>query len=79
MRSRKISMPLLGAIAATRGMLGAGIGLLLARRLDERRRRTVGRTLLTIGIASTVPLLVKFVRSNRSHRRSDWNAEEVLG
>jgi len=69
-------MPLLGAIAATRGMLGTGIGLLIAGRLNESRRRKVGRTLLTIGIASTVPLLVKFLRANRESR---WNAEEVLG
>ena len=58
MKKKKTSlpMPVLGAIAATRGMLGAGIGLLLAPRLPERRRRIVGMALMGVGIASTVPL-----------------------
>ena len=42
-------------VAVTRGMLGAGIGLLLARRLGNRRVQ-VGRVLLAIGALSTIPL-----------------------
>jgi hypothetical protein len=76
MRTRNISLPLLVSIAGTRGMLGAGIGLLVARRLSDARRRNVGRTLLTIGVLSTFPLLMKVFRRSQ---RSSWNAEEVLG
>jgi hypothetical protein len=65
MKSRQISLPLLAAIAATRGMLGAGIGLLVSGRISESRRRNVGRTLLSIGIASTVPLIWRVVRGGR--------------
>ena len=50
-----ISLPTLMLVAATRGMLGAGIGLLLAERLGPRRVR-IGRTLLAIGALSTIPL-----------------------
>jgi hypothetical protein len=57
-------------------MLGAGIGLLVARRLSDARRRNVGRALLTIGVLSTFPLLMKVFRRSP---RSTWNAEEVLG
>jgi hypothetical protein len=65
MKPRHISLPLLAAIAATRGMLGAGIGLLVSGRISEARRRNVGRTLLSVGIASTVPLLWRALRGGR--------------
>ncbi len=56
MRERIVTLPELMVIAATRGMLGAGIGLLTAGRLNSDRRRTAGLILLGIGIASTIPL-----------------------
>ena len=42
-------------VAVTRGMLGAGIGLLLADRLGDKKQR-IGRALLAIGVLSTIPL-----------------------
>jgi hypothetical protein len=62
MKARKIKLPVLGAVAATRGMIGLGAGLLLASRMGDRRRRTVGWTLLGIGAASTLPLAMAVVR-----------------
>ena len=56
MRERIVTLPELMIIAATRGMLGAGIGLLAAGRLNSDRRRTAGMILLGVGIASTIPL-----------------------
>jgi hypothetical protein len=53
--NRTVSLPTLMLVAATRGMLGAGIGLLLADRLGNRRVR-IGRALLAIGALSTIPL-----------------------
>ena len=44
-------------IAMTRGMLGAGIGLLAAGKLNDERRRAIGRTLVLVGAVTTVPLL----------------------
>jgi hypothetical protein len=44
-------------IAMTRGMLGAGIGLLAAGKLSDERRRAIGRTLVLVGVATTVPLV----------------------
>jgi len=61
-RNLTLQTPTLVLIAATRGMLGAGIGLLLAGRLSESRRQIVGRALLTVGIASTIPLAMKVFR-----------------
>ena len=59
MLQASLPLPVFGMIAGTRGMLGAGIGLLLADRLDPRRRRSVGWTLLVLGALSTVPLLLR--------------------
>jgi hypothetical protein len=58
----KVTTPELALIAATRGMLGAGIGLLMAGRLSDDQRRAVGRTLLAIGAFTTVPLALQVFR-----------------
>ena len=42
-------------IAATRGALGFGAGLLLSGKFGESRRRKVGLGLLAFGIATTIP------------------------
>jgi len=55
-RSSRLPMPILASIAATRGMLGAGLGLLLASRLSDKKRRKVGLALVGVGIATTIPL-----------------------
>jgi hypothetical protein len=52
----KVTVPELALIAGTRGMLGAGIGLLVAGRLSDDQRRILGRVLLTIGAITTIPL-----------------------
>jgi len=50
-------------IAMTRGMLGAGIGLLLAGKLGHDQRVAVGRTLVAVGAVTTVPLIMRVFRS----------------
>jgi hypothetical protein len=52
----KVTVPELALIAGTRGLLGAGIGLLAAGRLSDDQRRVVGRVLLAIGAVTTIPL-----------------------
>ena len=42
-------------IAVTRGMLGAGIGLLAAGKLTGEQRRAVGRTLVLAEHAPALP------------------------
>jgi hypothetical protein len=56
MRTANVPFPELAAIAGTRAALGAGIGLLLADRLTDEHRRTLGWTLFMLGVLSTVPL-----------------------
>ena len=57
-RNLRLSLPMLVSVAATRGMLGVGAGLLLAPRIDKKRRRTLGLALLGLGVASTLPIAV---------------------
>lgn len=64
---RQVSLPLheMAFIAATRGILGAGVGLLLADQLSPSARRAVGWTLFGLGAASTVPVAVSLIRHSR--------------
>jgi hypothetical protein len=55
----ELDLPEIGLIAATRGMLGAGIGLLLADRLNPEQRHAAGWTLLAVGAVTTVPLVMQ--------------------
>ena len=61
---RQVSIPMheLAFIAATRGLAGAGLGLLLADQLPSNARKAVGWTLLGIGAASTVPIALSVLR-----------------
>jgi len=42
-------------------MAGAGLGLLLAERVRPDVRRAVGWTLLAVGAATTIPILLSFL------------------
>jgi hypothetical protein len=65
MKDVTINKPTLGFIVATRGLLGVGIGLLAAKKIPERRRMTLGKTLLTIGALTTIPAAIAVIRQNR--------------
>ena len=59
MKERLITIPELAMIAGTRGMLGAGIGLLLAGRMNDDRRRGAGTALIIVGLLTTIPLAME--------------------
>ena len=62
MKRAELTRPELGLFAATRAMLGAGVGLLVADKLSERHRKVIGRTLFLIGVLSTIPLVKDIAR-----------------
>jgi hypothetical protein len=62
MRKVKFSLPEIGIMAGTRGMLGAGAGLLLADKV-RKHRRGLGWTLLSIGILTTIPFVRKVINN----------------
>ncbi len=58
MKKADLTLPEIALIAGTRGMIGAGAGLLLADKLNDDQRRAIGWTLLIIGAISTIPLAI---------------------
>jgi hypothetical protein len=60
-----LSPPLFGFVVGTRAALGFGLGLLLSDRIPESRRRAIGLSLVTIGIATTIPALMAVFGSRR--------------
>jgi hypothetical protein len=67
MKNVTLPLPELFGIAATRGMLGAGLALMLADRLSERTRRMLGIALMTIGVLTTAPFAMDVLK-NRTGR-----------
>jgi len=65
MKKADLTLPEIALIAGTRGMLGAGAGLLLADRLDDDQRKAIGWTLLIIGAISTLPLAIEVLGKRR--------------
>jgi hypothetical protein len=63
-----LSPPLLGFVVATRAALGVGIGLLVAGRIPDERRRAIGIALIAVGAATTIPALIGVLgsRTNRA-------------
>ncbi len=68
MKETRLPLPYVGLIAATRIALGAGIGLLVAKKLREEVRRRAGLSLVLVGALSTIPLAAK-VMSGARHAR----------
>ena len=61
MKTHPVTLPEMAIVAMTRGMAGAGAGLLLAGRLAPEVRRAVGWTLLAVGAATTIPIVLSFL------------------
>ena len=53
---KSVTVPEIAIIAATRGAIGFGAGLLLAGKFKRERRKLVGWTLFLSGLASTIPI-----------------------
>jgi hypothetical protein len=67
MSEATIPIPQIGLIAATRGMLGAGIGLLLSGRMEPNVRKAVGATLCAVGVVTTIPLAMMVFGSRKQN------------
>ena len=71
MRERSLTIPKIMLIGATRGMLGAGLALLLGDRLSTEQRRAVGWTLFAVGAVTTIPLALEVFGKQSTGRLSD--------
>jgi hypothetical protein len=65
MKSVDLSILELMFVAATRGIAGVGIGLLVADHLGARDRRNLGIALLGIGLVTTVPIAARVFGERR--------------
>jgi hypothetical protein len=69
MNKLSLSTPTLGFVVGTRAALAMGVGLLLSLRLTRAQRRTLGVTLVAIGVATTIPAaMVVFGTQGRPSR-----------
>lgn len=59
MKRMEVSVPQLAFVAATRGIAGAGVGLLVSELLAPKTRRTLGWTLLAVGALTTIPIATR--------------------
>ncbi len=76
MNTISLPFPELIAIAATRGLLGLGIGLLLSEHLSHQQRQSAGWLLIGIGALSTIPLAYDVL--TRTHRSALRDPEPVM-
>jgi hypothetical protein len=54
-RETHLSLPEIAFAVITRAMLGAGIALFVADRLNPEQRKAVGVTLVLVGLLTTIP------------------------
>jgi hypothetical protein len=65
MKEVLLNVPMLGFAVSTRVALGIGIGLLVSGQLPATRRRAIGRALVALGAATTIPIIATVVRGTR--------------
>lgn len=63
-RTKTLTIPEIAILAATRGAIGFGAGLLLADKFRQAKRRTLGWSLFLTGLASTIPIAMHIFRKN---------------
>jgi hypothetical protein len=63
---KTLTIPQIAIIAATRGALGFGAGLLLADKFRRAKRKALGWSLLLSGMASTIPIAMHVFRKKEA-------------
>ncbi|WP_041585397.1 hypothetical protein [Syntrophus aciditrophicus] len=58
MKKTGLTIPEIAMIAGTRVIAGAGVALLLADKLDMKRRKKLGWAMFLVGAISTIPLAI---------------------
>jgi hypothetical protein len=70
-RRRNVALSDIALIAATRGALGFGAGLLLADKFRHDLRRVVGWSLFLTGALSTIPIALHVFGQKQAHGAAD--------
>jgi hypothetical protein len=66
MREVPLTFPEIGMINGTRFVIGTGVGLLLADKMDRHTRKAVSISLLITGILFSIPVGMSFLGKLRS-------------
>ena len=66
MNTKTLTVPQIAIIAATRGAIGFGAGLLLADKFNQSKRKTLGWSLFLSGLPSTIPIAMLLFRNKES-------------
>ena len=61
MKERSLTIPEIIMIGGTRVALGAGVGLVLADKLEDSKRKGAGWALLAVGVLTTIPLVLNVI------------------
>jgi hypothetical protein len=62
MKERGLTIPEIMLLGGTRVALGAGIGLLLAGKLNDDRRKGAGLALTVVGALTTIPIVISIIK-----------------
>lgn len=76
MHSIALSPPLFGFVVGTRAALAFGVGLLVANRIPESRRRRLAMTLIGVGAATTLPA-ARAIFKNRGDGHDRSSSDEA--
>ena len=71
MKKLEVVVPELAFIAATRGLAGVGIGLLVADQLRPETRRAAGWALIGLGVLTTIPIAASVLGRMRDESPED--------
>ena len=70
MKTATLTVPEIGIIAATRGMLAAGAVMLLSDKIPAKNKKRIGWPLLAIGALSTIPLAMRVIKSVKKNEHA---------
>jgi hypothetical protein len=70
---KTLTIPEIVIIAATRGALGFGAGLLLADKFRRTKRKALGWSLFLSGLASTIPIAMHVFRKKEAAVNQPYN------
>ncbi len=65
-RERSVTLPDIALLAGTRAAFGAGLGLLVAGRLNDDQRKDAGWAFVIVGALSTIPLAFEILGERES-------------
>ena len=63
---KTLTVPEIAIIAATRGAIGFGAGLLLADKFRRAKRKALGWSLFISGLGSTIPIAMHIFRKKEA-------------